>query len=344
MDLEHREITAHPHRSIGKVPVQLPKATLLSLSAIHTKRALLAVVEEWLIIACAIWLSVTANHWAITLLAILIIGARQHALAILAHDAAHYRFLPTRFLNDWIGNLFLAWPVFISLSLFRSFHGPHHRFTGDKTDGNRVFWRSHDKSGNLTKDWRYPMSVTDFVLILLKKGAIVQGVLWIAGGTGLLWIFRGFPSRVVLRQLWPKMLCRFGYYAVLAGGIIALGIEKEALLYWLIPYCTWHIVAQYIRVICEHSGKISDRTEFAWTRSTLPGWLGRTFILPRNVGYHIEHHWYPSVPWYSLPALHQELLRDATFSAYANVQHSIGASLRQCLTGHDTLAGNATKG
>jgi fatty acid desaturase len=99
---------------------------------------------------------------------------------------------------------------------------------------------------------------------------------------------------------------------------------------WLLPYCTWHIAAQYTRLICEHSGRISAQAGFDLTRSTVPGALGRFFVLPRNIGYHLEHHWYPSVPWYNLPQLQAALREDPDFLAHANVQHSVRDSLRQC--------------
>ncbi|MFT5265535.1 MAG: fatty acid desaturase, partial [Polaribacter sp.] len=38
-------------------------------------------------------------------LAVIIIGARMHALAILMHDATHYRFLKNRKRNDLITNM-----------------------------------------------------------------------------------------------------------------------------------------------------------------------------------------------------------------------------------------------
>jgi fatty acid desaturase len=55
------------------------------------------------------------------------------------------------------------------------------------------------------------------------------------------------------------------------------------------------------------------------------------FILPRNVGYHIEHHWYPSVPWYRLPELHQALMEREGFRAYAVVRRSVLVSLGECV-------------
>src|SRR6185295_1391819 len=69
-------------------------------------------------------------------------------------------------------------------------------------------------------------------------------------------------------------------------------------MYWLVPFCTWQILVQYVRIICEHSAVESDEEEYSITRTTIPTWLESIFILPRNVGYHLEHHWYPSVPFY----------------------------------------------
>lgn len=330
MDSAPNDILAHPHRPAGRVPVQLPKEVLLSLSALRPGRALLAVLEEWLIIAAAIAAGVLADHWLVTILAVLVVGARQHALGVLAHDAAHFRFLPDRRWNDWVGNLLLAWPVFISLAVFRDHHGPHHRFAGTLADGNRVIWKSHDAQGRLKAHWRYPASGAAFVLRVLRQTALLRGLSWMVGSTGILADFRGSRASVV-RRFWLKILARSAFYAVAVAIIIVLGIQTEAVIYWLLPYCTWHIAANYIRVVCEHSGHVSDQADFALSRTTVPGLLGRIFVLPRHIGYHIEHHWYPSVPWYNLPALHAELKRDPAFHAHANVQTSVPASVRQCL-------------
>ena len=55
--------------------------------------------------------------------------------------------------------------------------------------------------------------------------------------------------------------------------------------------------------------------------------LEKFFILPRNIGYHIEHHWYPSVPFYRLPELHRLLMARNGFRAHAVVRRSVVISL-----------------
>jgi fatty acid desaturase len=124
---------------------------------------------------------------------------------------------------------------------------------------------------------------------------------------------------------------RIGFYASVAAALTWFGAWYGFLLYWIVPYCTWHIAAQYIRLICEHSAVESDEEEYSITRSTVPTWLESIFILPRNVGYHIEHHWYPSVPWYRLPELHQALMERKGFRQHAVVKRSVMASLGECV-------------
>jgi hypothetical protein len=46
------------------------------------------------------------------------------------------------------------------------------------------------------------------------------------------------------------------------------------LLYWIVPYCTWHIAIQYARIICEHSAVESEEEEYGITRTTIPDFAG----------------------------------------------------------------------
>jgi fatty acid desaturase len=40
-------------------------------------------------------------------------------------------------------------------------------------------------------------------------------------------------------------------------------------------------------------------------RTNLVGPLGRLLLFPHHVNYHVEHHLFPAVPHYRLPALHR---------------------------------------
>ena len=150
-----------------------------------------------------------------------------------------------------------------------------------------------------------------------------------AGLTGLFWIARGLLSGFMFGASLPAHVVRVLLWAAVFAALTAGSAWGEFLLYWVLPYCTWHVVVQYVRLICEHSAVRSDEPRYAATRTTIPGALGAFFVLPRNVGYHIEHHWYPSVPVYRLPELHALLAERPGFRAHACCSRSIPGSLRE---------------
>jgi fatty acid desaturase len=70
---------------------------------------------------------------------------------------------------------------------------------------------------------------------------------------------------------------------------------------------------------------------FAKTRTTIPTVLDRLFLVPKNVGYHLEHHLYPSVPFYKLPMLHKLLMKGPIYHDAAHVTRGYWRMLRECM-------------
>lgn len=321
-DISVNPVVQHPHNTSRSIPERLPAAKIKELSALDPAKALTATAEEWAGIALAIGLSVYFWHPLLYVIAVIFIGARQHALLILGHDASHFRYLPKRWQNDLFANLFLMWPTFASVEGFRKFHGTHHQYTNLANDGNRHIWQTHDAAGELAPDWQFPKTRTELALVLLRRAAFL---------TGLFWIVRGLIGSTLIPSPGWMRAARLGFYGSIAAALTYFGGWYAFLLYWIVPFCTWHIAAQYARLICEHSAVESDEEEYALTRTTIPTWLESIFVLPRNVGYHIEHHWYPSVPFYRLPELHQALMERQGFQAHAVVGRSLVASLGECV-------------
>lgn len=88
---------------------------------------------DWSIIVIGICLSYYNIYFFP--LSCLIIGNRQHALAILGHDGAHQLVVPkNKFLNNLFTNLFVFYPFGISLKEYRDFHWDHHRNTNIDKD------------------------------------------------------------------------------------------------------------------------------------------------------------------------------------------------------------------
>ena len=98
-DISKNPVVEHPHNTSRTVPERLPAAKIKELSALEPARALQATAGEWVSIAAVIALCSAFWHPALYVIAVMLIGARQHALIILGHDASHYRYLPTRWQN-----------------------------------------------------------------------------------------------------------------------------------------------------------------------------------------------------------------------------------------------------
>jgi fatty acid desaturase len=321
-DISANPVVKHPHNTVRNIPERLPPAKIKELSVLEPGRALAATAQEWAVIATAIAVCTLFWHPVLYAIAVIVIGARQHAMLIMGHDASHYRYLPKRWQNELFANLFLMWPTFASVEGFRKFHSTHHQHTNLPDDGNRHIWYTHDAAGELAPDWQFPKTRTGLALLLLRRAAFL---------TGLYWIVRGLVGSTLIPSPGWMRAARFGFYASIAGALTYFGAWYAFLLYWIVPYCTWHVAAEYVRLICEHSAVESDEEEYSITRTTIPTWLESMLILPRNVGFHLEHHWYPSVPFYRLPELHAALMERQGFRRHAVVRRSVLVSLGECI-------------
>jgi fatty acid desaturase len=97
--------------------------------------------------------------------------------------------------------------------------------------------------------------------------------------------------------------------ALAAGGWTGL---LQYLVLWVLPMLTVLQVILRLRAIAEH-GAVTDlaspltAARSNRTHGSAANWLGRAFLFPHHVNYHLEHHLYPAVPHYRLPAVHRAL-------------------------------------
>ncbi|WZO98157.1 fatty acid desaturase [Isosphaeraceae bacterium EP7] len=64
-------------------------------------------------------------------IAIVLVGAIQHRLAGLGHEASHYTLLHNKFANDLVADLFFMFPLVTTIHFYRLFHMAHHQYTND---------------------------------------------------------------------------------------------------------------------------------------------------------------------------------------------------------------------
>lgn len=299
----------------GSAPRFIPHAVAQKLSRLKSTRSLLQIAWEWLAVGSSLML--TEHFWNpfIYVLAIMWIGARQHALGILMHDAAHGTLLRSRRWNDRLGEILLAWPLFMTLHGYRRNHLAHHRHLNTDQDPD---WMTTQGP-----EFNFPKSPFALFCLLLRDllGLRIAYLLFRIrqyGGKGTAAPGLMGPTRLLLYAL----------------GVLIFFVRPDLfrlfLMYWLVPALTWVGLITHLRIIGEHYAL--PRTHFLnKTRTTLANRWERLFVAPNNIHFHLEHHLYPSVPWYHLPDLHHALMEHAGFRDQAHITRGYWRLIGECV-------------
>ena len=287
----------------------IPQSELKPLFEINSVRHASAIVYNWILIIVTMYLcgEYFNFHPVAYFFAVLIVGARMHGLAILMHDASHFRFMKNRFWNDLLTNIFTMYPIFTTIDKYRQNHMRHHRHLNSEHDPDWVA-----KLGK--REFTFPKTKREFLFTVLTYLVLYQGIM------DALWFLKRFGSSQKQPQSQSeKKWIRLTFFALLFTGITLGGLWKYYLLLWIVPYLSTFFMYQYIRSVAEHFGELAYDHLLTSTRTVKPNLVERFLIAPHNVGYHLEHHLYPGVPYYHLPELHQILMKDGEFADKAHI-------------------------
>ncbi len=279
--------------------MKLPVTTqqIREFSKMSIGKSLAYLVADWAIVAGVI--AFTEAYWSIPLyiVAVMIIGNRQHSLAIQMHDAAHFRLLPNRRINNIVGEVLCAWPMFFRMAAYRENHNLHHRHANTELDPD-------------FRKERFPETKKEIIRMLVTD-ALALNTLQQFGE------LKRLKKNNVPRSV---QLARIVYYASLCALLTSFGGWKLFALYWAVPLFTWLKVVLRVRAIADHTG-VHDRPHPYNTRTVVPNLFDVIFLAPRQCSYHLGHHFFQSIPSYNLKALHHEMMKDEDFRKNAQVAY-----------------------
>jgi fatty acid desaturase len=281
-----------------KIP-KIDAKTLRHLSTLKPWRSFLAIFLDWSIIVLCIILCERFGYWFYPL-AFVVVGSRFHALEAMMHEAAHYRLHPNQKVNEIIGELAI-WPLGDSLFLYRKLrHFGHHKNIGTRRDSHILqlyekHSRRYDVPRTLPRLIGSCLSVAIRFPIEVWIGQIYQTAKFLplfSKRLGAIWI--GFQLLTIV---------------LVVGGSIMYGatVAWIYVLFFVLPLLWVAVFSRYLRLLTEHfgvPGSHQGAVRGSETRTVLVAWPLRVIFWPHNLNYHTEHHWYPSVPFYNLPALH----------------------------------------
>ena len=290
------------------------------LSTLKPWKTLMAIILQWASIIIAIWLSEKFWHPLLLIVVIIWIASRQHALAVLIHEGAHRLIIKNKFINDVITELLLAWPVFISMRFYRFNHMKHHRYLNSDFDPD---WVRITQELLHINDWKFPKKTKSLASLLFKDFFAINTITLIATMASLS-KNKAKDSAKVYTSF------RIVYYVIAVSMITSLHVWHLFFIYWIIPMLTWLALAFRIRSIAEHCA-VKNTHPLSMTRTTYANMIERVLIAPFNVGYHLDHHIYPSIPFYNLKKLHSELLKNKVYEKNAHVTKTYMGVLKECV-------------
>jgi len=208
------------------------------------------------------------------------------------HECAHSTAFKTRWLNEtalWLVAVVYIVPPYY----FRYFHLGHHRFT--QMPGK-------DPSLVLPE----PANFRQYLWYCAGLWFWWRNITWIAKHTfGIVhpssadYVPKQRRGLMVLEARIMSMIYLFIALNALAGGFVTI-----LLVCWILPRLVGEPIQRMIRV-AEHVGCAETPDLLDNTRTTLTNSVVNA--LAWQMPYHAEHHLFPSVPFYKLPALHKRV-------------------------------------
>lgn len=271
-------MTEEPHRSRRRAILQdHPEVKKLMGHTWTTKWITLAVVSLQLIIAYHFGrMSETGQRsawsWQFFLTAYIIGGTAHQNLFLAIHEITHNLAFPTILPNKLLA-MFANLPIGIPYAmLFKSYHIEHHRYLGE--DGIDTDLPTRLELICLTNVFGKAFFATFQILFYaLRPGFVKSQKL----------------TRWVVANFTLQLLFDFFIYRMFGLAAMAYLLLSSFLAGSLHP-CAAHFIAEHY--IWEWGGE-----QETWS------YYGPLNILAYNVGYHNEHHDFPSVPWTRLPEL-----------------------------------------
>jgi fatty acid desaturase len=264
-----------------------------------------AVAWTWLVIAATFVALAVWPHPAMFALAVVILGGRHLALAVMMHEAAHGTLFRTRWLNEVLCDWLCARPVWSDVARYRKHHLGHHAHTGTEKDPDlglalpEPMTRAslarkivRDLTGLAGLRRLAALVLMDLELLTYNVGGAVR---WNQRGFG-------FHARAFCRNTWKMLATNAALFAILA-----LAGAGWLYLAWVVAWLTTFGLFLRIRMLAEHACVERGSDPLRNTRTTYANLLARATVAPLHVNYHLEHHLLPTTPWFRLPALNRLL-------------------------------------
>ena len=223
--------------------------------------------------------------WALSLVAVVVMGRCGRALECMVHEASHRNWQRQGRWNDLLANVIAGFPTASQVGEYRRSHMVHHARLGSVDDPDIQRYEKFDLE-----------SMTG-----LGGGALVTAVVRRLPAYNWSWYTTIGTSAVTL-------VLSGAWYTVVVGSVALAAHLSFALVVWAHMLVAFGLVLPVIRMLGEAGEHryLAGDTAFNATISNL-GWAHRWVIHPHGDGHHTLHHLWSSVPHHQIGRMHRTL-------------------------------------
>lgn len=273
---------------------------LNQLSDLNNYRGIIAVASDWIVIFAIIVLSLYFDNVLLYILAVVIIGTRQRALATILHESAHRVLAKNTKINDVLGKYFSGYFIFQTFQKYAKSHVIlHHNYLGKK---NKVPDYDYYIESNLFDEATKRRFVKKHLILPLffsKTPSFVNYLL-----KNRLGDYKDPEFKKVV-MLWIAISAVFFY----------MNTFHLLILYWFVPLITTFPMVGWFIEMAEHFPIIEndDDIDKTWNRFSSKFELMFTGMHSENL--HLTHHLMPNIPFWNLQKAHCIMMRDPVYKS-----------------------------
>jgi fatty acid desaturase len=264
----------------------VPRETLRALHQKTPARHFLVAARQFVILGVATWALVRFSHPLVWIPLAVIQGFTIFDFTVLLHEVVHSLvFSHRRVAAERLLGFLYAVPSGLSPTQFTRWHLDHHAELGSAdADPKR-----HHLSPRVNARWYKLLYCTPALFPIYFRAARLEA--------------RTYPP-LLRRRIAVERRAAIVFHLAVVFALWALAGLGAALRAWMIPVFFVFPVAFTLNRLGQHYD-IDPSDPAKWTTLVRGHWLWDFVFL--NSNYHLEHHYFPGVPFYRLPALQREL-------------------------------------